>query len=55
VREGVVTKSDLETFDEVFLTNAMVGIKWVAQSKKKKYINTQTLKIYKDIVSPLFS
>jgi branched-chain amino acid aminotransferase len=55
VREGVVTRSDLETFDEVFLTNAMVGIKWVAQSKKKKYKNTQTLQIYKDHVSPLFS
>ncbi|TMI74197.1 MAG: hypothetical protein E6H09_04550 [Bacteroidetes bacterium] len=54
VREGVVTKSDLETFDEVFLTNAMIGIKWVAQSKKKKYMNTQTLRIYNDIVAPLF-
>ena len=55
VREGVVTKNDLETFDEVFLTNAMYGIRWVKQFRDKKYINTQTLGIYKDFIEPLYS
>ena len=55
VREGVVTKSDLETFDEVFLTNAMYGIRWVKQFRDKKYIHTQTLRIYKDFIEPLYS
>jgi branched-chain amino acid aminotransferase len=54
VREGVVSKNDLETFDEVFLTNAMNGIKWVKQFRDKKYSNEQTLKIYKDFIMPLY-
>jgi branched-chain amino acid aminotransferase len=54
VREGVVTRSDLETFDEVFLTNAMNGIRWVKQFRNKKYINTQTLRIYKEIIEPFY-
>lgn len=53
VREGVVSKNDLETFDEVFLTNAMNGIRWVKQFRDKKYSNEQTLKIYKEFVTPL--
>jgi branched-chain amino acid aminotransferase len=53
VREGVVTKSDLETFDEVFLTNAMYGIKWVKQFRNKKYRNEQTMEIYKEFVTPM--
>jgi len=54
IREGVVTKNDLETFDEVFLTNAMYGMRWVKQFRDKKYGNVQTLKIYKDFVEPLY-
>jgi branched-chain amino acid aminotransferase len=55
LREGVVTKNDLETFDEVFLTNAMYGIRWVKGFREKTYANTQTLKIYKDFIAPLYS
>jgi len=54
MREGVVTKNDLETFDEVFLTNAMYGIRWVRQFRDKKYDNSQTLGIYKKFVAPLY-
>lgn len=54
IREGVVTKNDLETFDEVFLTNAMYGMRWVRQFRDKKYGNAQTLKIYKEIIEPLY-
>ena len=55
VREGVVTKYDLETFDEVFLTNAMYGMRWVKQFREKKYRNTHSMGIYKDFILPLYS
>lgn len=55
LRQGVVTKNDLETFDEVFFTNAMYGIRWVKQFRDKKYINIQTTKIYSDFIEPLYS
>jgi branched-chain amino acid aminotransferase len=55
LREGVVTKNDLETFDEVFFTNAMYGIRWVKRFRDKTYANAQTLKIYKDFIDPLYS
>jgi len=54
MREGVVTKNDLETFDEVFFTNAMYGMRWVGQFRDKNYANTQTSKIYKELVEPLY-
>jgi branched-chain amino acid aminotransferase len=54
LRQGVVTKNDLETFDEIFFTNAMYGIRWVKQFRDKKYINTQTLRIYRDFIEPLY-
>lgn len=53
-REGVVTKNDLETFDEIFLSNAMYGIRWVKSFRDKSYVNTQTLKIYREFITPLF-
>jgi branched-chain amino acid aminotransferase len=55
VREGVVTKNDLDSFDEVFLTNAIYGIRWVKQFRKKKYGNSQTKKIYEQLVAPMFA
>ena len=55
MREGVVTKNDLETFNEVFLTNAMYGIRWVKRFRDKMYTNKQTLKIYSEYVAPLYS
>jgi len=54
IREGVVTKNDLETFDEVFLTNAMYGMRWVRQFRDKKYGNVQSLRIYKEYVEQLY-
>jgi branched-chain amino acid aminotransferase len=55
VREGVVTRNDLESFDEVFLTNAIYGIKWVKQFRNKRYGNSETIKIYKEFITPLYS
>ena len=55
IREGVVTKNDMDAFDEVFLTNAMTGIRWVKQFRNKIYRNDQTLAIYQQFIQPLYS
>ena len=40
-REGNITPEDLESADEVFLTNAITGIRWVGAFNKKRYFNTK--------------
>lgn len=55
IREGFVTINDLKDFDEVFLTNAIFGIRWVRQFENKIYQNTQTEKIYEQFVRPFHS
>jgi branched-chain amino acid aminotransferase len=37
---------DLENADEVFLTNAIQGIKWVKEFRNKEYVNILTKEIY---------
>lgn len=54
LREGVVTLSDLEVFDEVFLTNAIRGIRWVGSYRGKKYSNTFSRRVYDELITPLF-
>jgi len=46
VKERKCTIADLENADEIFLTNAIQGIKWVQKFKKKIYSNTITRQIY---------
>jgi branched-chain amino acid aminotransferase len=53
-QEGVVTSNDLETADEIFLTNAMYGIRWVKQFRNKMFTNLQIFKIYIDFVQSLY-
>jgi len=54
VNENAVSPGDLESADEIFLTNAISGIRWVKQFRQTKYSNSQTVKIYKDIFQPMF-
>ena len=54
VQEGIVTRNDLETADEIFLSNAMYGIRWVKQMGNKTFTNLQIVKIYNDFVLPLY-
>jgi branched-chain amino acid aminotransferase len=54
IREGVVTKNDIESFDEIFLTNAMFGLRWVAKFRDRTYTNTKSRKIFDDFIAPLY-
>jgi branched-chain amino acid aminotransferase len=55
MREGFVTKNDMDSFDEAFLTNAIYGIRWIRQFGKKKYAHTRTSGIFWEIIEPLFA
>ncbi len=46
VQEMAVAVSDLKEADEIFLTNAINGIRWVRQLRDKVYTNIKTTKIY---------
>ena len=46
VQEMAITVADIEAADELFLTNAINGIRWVRQFGNKNYANTKTAEIY---------
>ena len=46
IRETSVSAEDVEKADEVFLTNAINGIRWVKQFRDKIYSNQKTMEIY---------
>ena len=50
VAESPLNIADLESADEIFLTNAISGIRWVKQFRNKKYSHTKTYHIYKQFV-----
>ena len=49
VQEKPVTIEDLENADEVFLTNALYGIRWVKSFRSTTYSNKMTRRIYSDL------
>ena len=49
LQEGALKASDIENADEVFLTNAVNGIRWVRQFGDRIYSNSTTVKIYSHI------
>jgi len=54
VHEGMVTVDDLANASEVFLTNAIYGMRWVKQSGKNAYSHQLVPHLYKEIIAPLF-
>lgn len=46
VKQAEVSQADLEGAEEVFLTNALQGIKWVQRFRDKEYRSEQTKKLY---------
>ena len=47
VHEKLVTPEELEAADEVFLTNALYGIRWVRQFRNKVYPNKMVTELYR--------
>lgn len=54
VEEGSYTAEDIEAAEEVFLTNAIHGIRWVKSFRNAQYLNLNTSRIYHQVIAPLF-
>jgi aminodeoxychorismate lyase len=54
VKEGIVNVDDLTNASEVFLTNAIYGMRWVKQCGKSAYSHQLVPHLYKEIIAPLF-
>lgn len=55
MEEVPLTVAEIEAADEIFLTNAMHGIKWVGALSGKRYRNEQTTHIYQEHVRTIWS
>jgi len=53
IQENPVSVSTLEEADEVFLTNAISGIRWVKQFREKVYSNNLTVEIYNRFIKTI--
>lgn len=51
VHEKICTPDELETANEVFLTNALFGIRWVSRFRNKTYTNKMVKDLYSKFVS----
>jgi branched-chain amino acid aminotransferase len=54
IREEPLTPEVLEQADEVFLTNAIMGIKWVGRYRDKEYSNQMATLLYNEYVKKLW-
>ncbi|MES1213957.1 MAG: aminotransferase class IV [Bacteroidota bacterium] len=52
-REAAISTQDVYDADEIFLTNAINGIRWVGKSRDKMYSNELTRKIYNDLIKTM--
>ncbi len=53
-KERILTISDLLHADEVFLSNAIYGIKWVRQFRETQYKQDETSSIFNKIIKKIF-
>jgi len=53
VQEKICTPEELEAASEVFLTNALYGIRWVKQFRNKVYGNQSMAGLYETLIKPL--
>ncbi len=54
VKEGAYTPTEIAAADEIFMTNAMYGIRWVKQWGERMYPFQQSSTIFHRFISPLF-
>jgi branched-chain amino acid aminotransferase len=52
--ETELTIDELQNAEEVFLTNAVYGMRWVRGFRDKQYQNIQCIKLFQSILSPLW-
>ena len=52
--ETALREEDVLSADEVFLTNAVTGIRWVKKFGNREYSNEQTVKIYNELVKTIW-
>ncbi len=50
ISESVISIEDVENAEEVFLTNAIYGIRWVKQFRNSNFRNEKTIEIYNKFV-----
>jgi branched-chain amino acid aminotransferase len=55
VEEQICTKLKLAEVDELFLTNALFGIRWVQTLRYKTYTNKMSTQLYNQFIKTLFS
>ncbi len=48
--EAVIRETEILNADEIFLTNAIEGIKWIVAYKNKRYFNKITKKIFNELL-----
>jgi len=53
INETAVLVADIEQADEVFLTNAINGVRWVRQFRNKTYSNFKTTEIYNRFIKTI--
>lgn len=53
ILEETISISDVKNADEVFLTNAINGIRWVRQFRDKTYTNLKTIEIYNRFIKTI--
>ena len=53
--ETIVTTEDLLTANELFLTNAIYGIRWIKQFRDNTYILSESAKIHRELAGQLWS
>jgi branched-chain amino acid aminotransferase len=49
MEESILTERTLLEADEVFLTNATSGMRWVGQFRDKKYVNTVATRLFAEL------
>ncbi|MBI1341374.1 MAG: 4-amino-4-deoxychorismate lyase [Terrimonas sp.] len=53
IHEHIITPQDIANAEEVFLTNAIYGIRWVKQCGRTRFTGAATKELYLQIISPL--